>query len=330
MFATLLNKGLRGSIVLLILFFIFSYLLLYFSVVNLESVNPNDLFYKKLSSRLTSRSIIIVINLLFVCLSLFILNLIITIQEVVEKTNFFVIFIYLILCVASINPLQVNSDLIANTFILFSLYQLFDTYRKENVLKQIFESAFWLFFSCFIAVSKIIILPIFIIALLILRPFKWQELTISILGFTVPFFIFECVAYLINSNRWFIFKNCFLYFHSFKLPTFKNFYAPFLIVLFLLFLISVIKNIAGGFGNTLKKQKTKSILFWLLFFTFFTFFSVQTTCLSIILSLSIPFSFLIGDYLFEIKKIKITNIFLTLLLISILLIFVSKIGLYNY
>jgi hypothetical protein len=72
-----------------------------------------------------------------------------------------------------------------------------------------------------------------------------------------------------------------------------------------------------GFGNTVKKQRTKIILLWDLFFSILGFFSGGANSSSIILTFAFPLSFFIGDYLFSIKQKKITNTILVFFLLCI-------------
>jgi hypothetical protein len=70
-----------------------------------------------------------------------------------------------------------------------------------------------------------------------------------------------------------------------------------------------------------KKQKAKGIILWYLFFSLFGFFSGGATSSVIILTYAFPLAFFIGDFLFQIRRIKITNTILVLLLLCIALIF---------
>jgi hypothetical protein len=99
------------------------------------------------------------------------------------------------------------------------------------------------------------------------------------------------MAYLSNFNRWYLFEAVELYFKSLKVPSFSEYYLPISISLFLLLVISFLHSLINGFGNTVKKQRTKSILLWFLFFCTFGFFSGGANSSNIILTYAFPLSF---------------------------------------
>src|SRR5690606_35852570 len=104
--------------------------------------------------------------------------------------------------------------------------------------------------------------------------------------------------YLSDFNQWYIFEASALYFYSLKVPSFSEYFVPLSITLFILIVVSILYNLINGFGNTVKKQKAKSILLWVLFFSSFGFFSGGANSSGILLTYAFPLSFFIGDFLF--------------------------------
>jgi hypothetical protein len=323
-FAGLLNKGFRDSLVPLIFIFLLSFIINYLSPLALEENHYPNLFYNYFTQKITSKFLINTLNYVFIGLGVFLVSLISVNQEIVEKPNYFPVFLYLLLSLASVNPFQIESQVFTNVFVLFSIYQLLNIYREENVLRQIFGAAFWLSVSAFITISSIISFPLFFIILLILRPFYWREWIIALIGFFLPLFIYECMAYLTNFNQWYLFDSVELYFQFLKVPSFSEYYFPLTLCLFILLIISIFYNLANGFGNTVKKQKAKSILLWFLFFSTFGFFSGGANSTSIILTYAFPLSFFIGDFLYNLKQIKITNTILTILIFCVIVVFLGQ------
>lgn len=321
MFAGLLNKGIRGSMALLVTVFIIGAFTCYLLPHSLELRHYPNLFYNYFTQHITGKLAIVALNFLFIALGTGLIGLITMNQEVVEKQNYFPAFIYMLLAITCVSPFQVSPQIFTNVFIFFSIYKLLDIYRKEYVLSQIFEAAFWLCVSSFITISSIICFPLFFIILLILRPFVWREWAIALLGFFLPLFLYESMAYLSNFNQWYFFDATGLYFQFLKIPSFSEYYLPLSALLFLLLIISIFYNLLKGFGNTVKKQRTKSILLWFLFFATFGFFSGGANSSSIILTYSFPLAFFIGDFLYGLKQLKIANTILTLILLGVLLVF---------
>lgn len=327
MFAGLLNKGFRGSLALLIVIFLIGALATYLVPKSIEIKYYPNLFYNYFTQHITSKALIVTLNYSFIAIGAILINLISINQEISDKLNYFPVFIYLLLGIACVNPFQVSPQVFTNIFVLFSIYRLLDTYRNENVLSQIFEASFWLCVSAFITISSIISFPLFFIILLILRPFYWREWVIALLGFFLPMFLYESMAYLCDFNRWYFFDATVLYFQFLKVPSFSEYYLPLSVLLCLFLLISILANLVYGFGNTVKKQRAKAILLWVLFFSTFGFFSGGSNSSSIILTYAFPLSFFIGDFLFGLKQIKIANTLLALLILSIALVFLGQFGL---
>ena len=324
MFAGLLNKGIRGSLVLLSIIFVGSAIILYFAPKSLEFNNYPNLFYNYFSQKISSRFFTVSLNFLFLGLGVILISLISVRQEVVDKLNYFPVFIFLMLSIVSINPNQLTPQIFTNVFVLYSIYKLLDTYRKENVLNQLFEAAFLLGISAYITVSSIISFPLFFIVLLILRPFYWRDWAIAILGFLSPIFICESIAYLSDFTQWYLFKSVAIFLQFLKPPSFSEYFLPLTTFLVITLIISVFQNLIRGFGNTVKKQKAKTILFWFLFFSTFGFFSGGANSSSIILTYAFPLSFFIGDFLFGMKQKKITNTILVFFLLCVLVIFLGE------
>lgn len=324
MFVGLLNKGLRGSLVLLSIIFLTSAITLYFAPKSLEINNYPNVFYNYFSQKLTNKLLIVILNFLFVGIGVLLISFMAVKQEVVDKQNYFPVFIFLLLSIVSINPNQLTPQIITNVFVLYSIYKLLDTYRKENVLSQLFEAAFWLGISAYITISSIISFPLFFIVLLIFRPFYWRDWAIAILGFIAPIFICESIAYLSDYSQWYLFKSVAVFLQFLKPPSLSEYFLPLTTFLVITLLFAVFQNLVRGFGNTVKKQKAKIILFWFLFFATFGFFSGGANSSSIILIYAFPLSFFIGDFLYGLKQTKIANTILVFFLLCVLVVFLGE------
>lgn len=327
MFAGLLNKGFRGGFVLLLSVGVAAFVLNYFSSVSIEEEHYPNLFYNYFIQNIDNELVINLLNFLFITLGVLLISMICINQEIVDKQNYFPVFLYLLICIITVSPFQVSSQALTNVFVLFAIYRLLDIYRKDDVLKQIFEASFWLSVSSFITVSSIIGFPLFFIILLILRPFYWREWVIALMGFFLPIFLYECMAYLCDFNQWYFIDSVGVYFRSMKTPSISEYYMPFIGILLILFVIAFTTALLSGFGNTVKKQKSKAVLLWYLFFSTFGFFSGGANSASILLIYSLPIVFFVGDFLYGMKQIKFTNTILTLLLLSAAVIYAGRYGL---
>lgn len=326
MFAGALNKGIRGGMAFLSVFFLVCFVASYFAPRAIEINNYPNLFYNYFAAKIDGKLLIVLLNFVFVGIGAFFISMIAVQQEVVEKQNYFPVFIYLAVSIACLNPTQLTPQAFTNVFVLYAVYKLLDIYREDDCLNQVFVAAFWLCVSAFITISSIISFPLFFIALLILRPFYWREWLVALMGFAAPIFLYESMAYLTDFNQGYFIKASELFFNFLKLPSFSEYFLPLLLLLLALFLISFVYNVVNGFGNTVKKQRSKSVLLWYTFLSFLGFFSGGSNASSIILTYALPLSFFIGDFLFNLKQMKITNTILALILLCVLLIFLAEYG----
>lgn len=324
MFAGALNKGFRGALPFLSGLILTSAFLSIFSFKNIENSLFPNLFYNYFAQMIQSNVGITFFNYLLIIIGVILVNQICVNQEIVEKQNFFPVFLYLFLSIAAVQPFQLSAQACTNIFIILSLYKLLDSYRKENVMDLIFEAAFYISLSAFISFNSIINFPLFFIALFILRPFSWREWIMALIGFAAPVFIYECIAYLSNFNQWYFLKAASAFFDHVKTPSFSEYYLPMILLLLLLLLISTLGIFMGNAGNTVKKQKAKSILLWYVSLNVLGLFSGGANSSQLILIFSIPLSYLIGDLLFGIRQIKFTNTILTLLILCLMVIFLAE------
>lgn len=324
MFAGVLNKGLRENILLLILLIISIVTISFFTTKEPEFLFYPDLFYNFFSSKVNSKAIIISINSTLIIISSYIIFKISVEEEIGDKNNIYPLFIFLCINLVCCHSKQIISQFITNIFFLYSFYKLIIAYRKENALNELFIASFWLSVSAFITTISILYFPLFIIAWLILRPFNLREFVTIVIGFIVPVFMVECVAYLTNFNQWYFIFATKEFFKSLKFPLISEYYFLILIYLTVIFIISLINSIVVGFGNTVKKQKARKILLWNLFFSLFILFAGGANGTSILIMFSFPLCIFIGDFLFQIKQLRISNTLIGLFIICLFVIISAK------
>jgi hypothetical protein len=326
LFAGLLNKGFRGSLLLIILIYVVAAVVCYLAPNAIEQEYYPNLFYNYFAAKINNALAITLLNYLFIGTGVLLVSLISVNQEITDKLNYFPVFLYLLISVSVVNAQQVSSQLFTNVFVLFAVYRLLDTYRKDKVLGQLFEAAFWLSCSAFVTISSVICFPLYFIILLILRPFFWREWAVAITGLFIPVIIYECMAYLTDFNQLYLLRAVKHFFMYLKPPSFSEYFLPVTVTLFVLLVAAILQSVSRNFGNTVKKQRAKSILLWFLAFSLLGFFSGGANSSSILLVYAFPIAFFVGDFLFQIKRLKITNTLLTILLLSVLVIYLGKFG----
>lgn len=326
MLANSLNKGFRGSLVTILVLYLLVFTLSIFSENTSENYFYPNIFYNYLTAQITSDSLIFIINHLLLLAGMSLVAYIVSNEEIVDKLNYFSIVIYLLINAMALSKENISLFLLSNVAILYASYKVFNIYREVNVLSNIYNACFWIATTLFLNISNIFIFPVLFVALLILRPFSLREFAVAIIGFISPIFIYECLSYLFNFNQWYIFESLSELFSNFRLPLLNIYFLPFVIAISLLFLFTVFSMMAAGFGNTVKKQKAKSIFIWQLILTVPAIFTSGITYVNVFLLYAIPLSFLIGDFFFGIKRLRLANFLLMITILSALFYLVKKTG----
>lgn len=246
-------------------------------------------------------------------------------QEIGSKSNFLPGFIFITLAFSNFQGNYSAIILLSNTFLIICFYFLLKTYKQEFVFSNLFISGLFLGLTCFFYIQYIFVFPVVLISLFILRPFYWREWIILLLGFCIPFYIYESICYLSNKNMGEILSVAKGVFSNFHLPFVSKFSLPLIIIIGVFICFSFLFSLTKGFGVKVKTQKVKYIYIWLLFFCIPIFFFNRDSDMPLYAGI-FPLSVLIGNYLSEIKKIRIANVFLTIYFMSILIHFCHQLG----
>ncbi len=198
--------------------------------------------------------------------------------------------------------LALSPILLANTFFILALWELFESYRKNNVAGHIVNIGFWLGIASLFYFSEIVFLLLAFIGLNVLRAFRLNELLMLIIGFCVPYI--ACAVYFFwydgFGNFWqaYVLNNCaFLDIKiDLNIATYINLALFTLISLVILFSVNVYyakKNIQA--------QKNISVLFWGLFFGLLSFVFQSNLRLEHFLIFMVPSGILLS---FNFLKLK--------------------------
>ena len=313
MLAGSLNKGFRGSFAAVLVTYLLIAFFSFFSKTESDSYTYPNIFYNYLSAQIESEWVVLICNHLLLLFGSGLIIYIISNEEVTDKQNFIPVYIFLLINAMAVVKYGLSLFMLSNVVVLYAILQIFRIYRLEHALHHVFSACFWISVSVYLNVVNLFFIPFLFTTLLILRPFYWREFANALLGFITPIFMYECMAYLFNSNQWYVFESTGELFSHFKIPDFSFSYLPFFGVLMLLFTFSVFYFLSNGLGNSVKKQKAKSSFFWFLIFLSPAIFTTGMNDINTLVLLSIPLSFLSGDFLFLIRSRRLANIILVLL-----------------
>ncbi len=175
--------------------------------------------------------------------------------------------------VASLIPdfLQFSPILIANTFLIFAMMELFSTYKVPSCADRIFNIGFWIGVASLFYFSFIIFVIWGLIGLGILRAFRIKERLILIIGSFVPYFLAGTYYFFFDNYNLFIQNHIFdnLGFLDFQ-ETVNTETIFKLIILGVLLAVVLLSNAQYKAKQVIQVQKKIEILFWLLLIAFFT------------------------------------------------------------
>ncbi len=266
-----------------------------------------------------------ILSIVIILLGAFFVNYLAIDQEIVSKSNYLPFFFYVLFAFSSTTKNIIEPILVANLFVVPALFFLMNSYRVERALNQVFKAAFCMSIACFFCIDYMLVFPLMFVALFVLRPFNWREVIVLIVGLMVPIYLYMCLCYLSNEpvfNLFYMIKYATI---QLQKPVVSEFYVVFLLITVLLFAFTLFIYINKGFGAKVKTQKAKNILLWMVFLCVSMMFFEQLPDM-ILVSAIIPLSIIIGDYIAEIKQLKIANTLLVLFVGGFMIVYFHALG----
>ncbi|MBI3520752.1 MAG: hypothetical protein HY062_15545 [Bacteroidetes bacterium] len=322
-----LKNNIQLSVIILLLFCIGAWVTT-FAFVNVETSPINykeHILYSFLLGNGFSFTFNQMISLFAILLGAFFVNFLAIEQEITSKTNYLPAFFYLLFAFSATTKSMIEPLLTANLFVLPALYFLINSYRQDYALAEFFKAGIFMGLASFFCIDYITVFPLSFIALIILRPFNWREWVILLIGLLTPLYIYIGICYLTTNDAFTVFDMMKEAISTIQKPIISEYYVGFIFITILALAFALIHYLGKGFGGKVKTQKTKYILLWMMVFCLFMVFFEQMSDM-ILLSGIIPLSIIIGDYLSEIKQLKIANTLLVLFIGGFSIIYLHALG----
>lgn len=198
--------------------------------------------------------------------------------------------------------------LIANTFILIAIGQIFKTYKRPKAADILFNIGLLVAVSSLFVPNYLIILLVGFVGLFVLRSLKIFEIFQLLSGAATVFFAFACILFLLDINI----SPELLKLSLIPRFTILDIRGESLYKIIVVLAVSIFAVL--NYGNyTLKKsiqtQKKIDILFWFMFFSMIMFFLTVNLEASQVLLLCIPLSILLNSNFINIKSVLIQEVF---------------------
>lgn len=244
------------------------------------------------------------------------LNYVLNKHEVFFKQSWLPALIYLL--IGSIVPqfIWFSPLLFVNTILIFALDKIFGLYKNTGALVLAFDSAFLLSMAALFYFPAIVFVFVYVISILILRPFSWRDWLVGIMGFALPFFFAFLYYFLYDKlndfydkvfvegiNKTIVIQHLFTYQYTFSL-----FWIG---ILFLLALFRLQKNY---FKNVTKSRLTQQILLVLIPVGVGMILVSREESLYRFSILVIPFASYVSYYFLSSKKLWLLELMLFVLI----------------
>jgi hypothetical protein len=244
------------------------------------------------------------------------LNFVLNKHEVFFKQSWLPSLIYLL--IVSIIPqfIWFSPLLFVNSVLIFALDKIFGLYKNSGALALAFDSAFLLSMSALFYLPAIVFVFVYIISILILRPFSWRDWLVGIMGFVLPFFFaflyyfltdklnaFYDKVFISGINKTIAIQHLITYQYTFSLF--------WIAVLFVLALFRLQKNY---FKNVTKSRLTQQILLILIPVGVALVLVSREDSLWRFSVLAIPFSAYVSYYFLSGKKMWLLELMLMVLI----------------
>jgi len=215
--------------------------------------------------------------------------------------------------------LFLSPAMIANTFIILVIDQLFSMYKQQYAYREVFDTGLLIGISSLIYFPSIVLLIAMFIALSLLRPFIWREWVLGFLGLLTPYFLVITWCFWFDKLPYFIdrqFGTALFGFNSY-IPVNGEVRVVGIILLtmigstFIIFQNSYLKS-------PIQIRKYLVLIIWLLALLMVSFLFEYTISLAHFVIISVPLSMIIGYFLVNIRRKRIAEAVHLVLLLAIL------------
>ncbi|MGQ0828681.1 MAG: DUF6427 family protein [Bacteroidota bacterium] len=243
------------------------------------------------------------IAFLLIIAEAFVLNYIITKNEVIIKQSYLPALLYIVFMSNSSGMLMLHPPLFANLFLLFAINKLLSSYRKDTAFSQVFDAGMLVSIASLFYFPYIVFLPLLGISLILLRPFIWREWVISFIGVLLPY-IFIITFYFWNGTLdYFWYDKVFFPILNEETTVKIDQSYYFLLGTGGLILLFSFGKLFGGLGT--RAQKTKNgivLMIWIFLLSCFSIFIAPEISIKYFAALAIPISVFCAHFFVNVKK----------------------------
>jgi len=253
--------------------------------------------------------------------SAFLLNYIVNEHNLLSKKTYLPALLYLIYNSCCGDFLRLNPSSFSNLLIIAACHQLFNTYRQDSARPEVFNAGVLLGLASTIYLPSLVLFLFIWVALIIYRPFIWQEYMLSLLGFLLPW-VYFVVYYFWNDQlktMWvgMVYKHTAgKYFQFSTQPSYIWLYLVFGTVILLSFLGYTTSQLV----MPLKSKKTFSLLLWCFLIGVLSVYLAPVISIASLSVITIPLAVISANLFLQIKKTWLAEVLFSFLLLAVLIV----------
>jgi hypothetical protein len=263
--------------------------------------------------------IIALLGFLLVISEALLLNNTLIIYKVIPRNNFLPALLYIVLMSFIPELLTIHPVLIANLFIILSIRTIFGLYNLTEPIPGIFNASFMIAMASLFYQPVLIFILLLWASLLIFRIIDMRSILITVTGILIPYLIIAALYFL--TDRIDLFASRYLHYYidlqKLSLPQGISQYLYGSTIL-MLALVSFV-NVSWRTSETIiNVRKRLSISLFFIIISFMTILYMGRFNVFHIAVFVVPLTILLSYYFVSLRKLFWPELFLTLMILSIL------------
>ena len=287
-------------------------------IINTENAFPLFLYAFQIVRK--SRVALIVISLLFVVLQAFFLTHVINKQGVLRDSSHLPALLFVILMSCFPEQLSFNPLLFANFFIIVFLNSIFNFYRSETAVFEVFNAGVFIGLASLFYWPSLFLFPLTMASLFVLRPFNIREWLVSFFGVLLPFLFFGAVLFWLDMLSVNSIKSILEPLYSVKFSTAYNGTYIILTAILAIILIAALWRFSRDLNNfsNLRARKFLAIIVWFFLFAALSYLVASKNSMIGLSFLAVPLSVIISNYFLSLKNQLLAELIFLLLLAAVI------------
>lgn len=287
-------------------------------IINTENAFPLFLYVFQLIKN--SRIALVIISLFSIVLQAFFLTHVINKQGVLRDTSHLPALLYVVLMSCFPEQLSFNPLLFANFFIIVFLNSIFNFYRSDTAVFEVFNAGMFIGIASLFYWPCLFLFPLTMAALFVLRPFNIREWVVSFIGIGLPFLFLGGILFWLDLLSINSIKSLLEPLYKVQFSTAYNGTYIILTAILALILIASLWRFSRDLNNfsKLRARKFLAIIVWFFLFAALSYLIASKNSMIGLSFLAIPLSVIISNYFLSLKNQLFAEIIFLLLLVAVI------------